>query len=1162
MVDSPKHLFAMSLPPPPTKAPIASAFISPPPLPEFYLHNQDDENKNETDSSTASEATITHTLVSTTEQIKRSKNNSSTTREKKHIALAQLPPILGNATDEFFLVDKATRVRPSAYRAGNNIPPLAIYHICRICLHPRSARYHREHPIPMNAVPPPPGICRRCRIVKVEEDSTKAEAVRKQEHSCPDLILRRESNDIRFGVATLVPDEDYIGGQEMKERRGRHLLRERKRSRYQEESDEIDDTAEKREITYRHIKVRERRVSPSPKAVASPSELRSGSLQSTLTPRPNITSTAQDAIDAANICSQGHMMTSVAATRTPVPNPPAEAKACSSIARSTGGAELAELTGKDALASLYSSPRRSYSKKSTRAYFEQDFQRVPSESDIRRIARQEVERYRQAERKLEAHPDPYAHGRLIPIERCIEKVQDRAESRPWRPVTEEIEPRRLDRLAYMTRLSSKANITRNKGQSSKLDESSVLRHKSQELEESTSSTRPLQRSKVHTEYFAKSDNSKRPDSHSQMNLRNICKGEVPELSEKDQSHSESKRNRRPSTNVSGSNVAEARSMRSERSRLSDLQMLPSRMVETRDKRTSSQVPKSNIAGPRSTFSEKRMWDNIDSTSSTTNHRGKEPQVSMKLCDFVSLDGKVRQRNEERNGGAGPSRYAVTEVNEDDGLLLDLEQSKGIFRTNGRISDKVQRLREDYDRQERVDEAISSFSSRKSMTSHLPTASKYWQEDTSMKTANSRSLRSHNEVTTYHRESMRNGTVLGQPMRSDGSMISGQNEIQETSLASAEKELLRSWLSNESAVSNKSRHNSEKCQVREPDNHSPAASSERRAFDPRLATGMAKQLPEEEQEKHEFGNERNELSNCRSFAPSTSRPSERAAKTALDDLPNEYWQDIGFSKHRRQVAPSFSAPSGCTAPDSEYIHIERIIRPADESFDIREYNDIPAEYQREAEEYLNWGHHAEIRANRFTHPQTQEHPGEQHQGTKVSPSQSSTRVRFASKIDVSPTPPGSDASSTQFHNIGGRLGTKQRIKEPVENTEDLIAEYECRGRARERGRRKGRQTTEDSQTEYFDGFTEIIPQDRGPNRATKLESERDGDLRYRPRRSQPIMKALSESPSRETLSEANRSRHSDGAGPYRPEEPRRESMEVHDGSGHGRRIGKLEGTYSG
>ncbi|KAF2723128.1 hypothetical protein K431DRAFT_292850 [Polychaeton citri CBS 116435] len=58
---------------------------------------------------------------------------------------------------------------------SNEVTKLAIYHICRICLRSRSRRFHREHPIPADGVPPPPGICRRCRFLS-ESNSTTGEA--------------------------------------------------------------------------------------------------------------------------------------------------------------------------------------------------------------------------------------------------------------------------------------------------------------------------------------------------------------------------------------------------------------------------------------------------------------------------------------------------------------------------------------------------------------------------------------------------------------------------------------------------------------------------------------------------------------------------------------------------------------------------------------------------------------------------------------------------------------------------------------------------------------------------------------------------------------------------------------------------------------------------
>ena len=64
-----------------------------------------------------------------------------------------------------------------------------------------------------------------------------------------------------------------------------------------------------------------------------------------------------------------------------------------------------------------------------------------TESEIRTFARDEVERYRQAERMMHAHPNAYAHGRMVPVapavpvERRIEVVRDTAATRPWEAPT-------------------------------------------------------------------------------------------------------------------------------------------------------------------------------------------------------------------------------------------------------------------------------------------------------------------------------------------------------------------------------------------------------------------------------------------------------------------------------------------------------------------------------------------------------------------------------------------------------------------------------------------------------------------------------------------------------------------------------------------------------
>ena len=158
--------------------------IPPPPLPEFYLPKsklpaRDNDNpspppsehandqlalvktkKKQAESQQTSNYGISHHAdpddlspphhIRTT--ITRETKEEVTYRPKRHSVAAPLVVV------------------PAEQMPGHasNVPPLAVYHICRVCLRPRSSRYHRDHPIPINGVPPPPGICRRCRIVPID----------------------------------------------------------------------------------------------------------------------------------------------------------------------------------------------------------------------------------------------------------------------------------------------------------------------------------------------------------------------------------------------------------------------------------------------------------------------------------------------------------------------------------------------------------------------------------------------------------------------------------------------------------------------------------------------------------------------------------------------------------------------------------------------------------------------------------------------------------------------------------------------------------------------------------------------------------------------------------------------------------------------------------
>lgn len=167
-----------------------------------------------------------------------------------------------------------------------------------------------------------------------------------------------------------------------------------------------------------------------------------------------------------------------------------------------------------------------------------------------------------------------------------------------------------------------------------------------------------------------------------------------------------------------------------------------------------------------------------------------------------------------------------------------------------------------------------------------------------------------------------------------------------------------------------------------------------------------------------------------------------------------------------------------------------------------------------------------------------------------PSEDSAHVKFASKVEISPTPPGSDESSNafrRFHDFVGRKTGRQQIDghESEEKGEHLIAEYERRGRLRSRepARRKSEQVYNSRGARDRDRDSTVRPS----------ESQRRYDGR-RNDRWHPLQRVLSESPSREW---SDRKRSSVKSGPpYHPDERPSDSMTTHDGS----RTGGRKGTW--
>lgn len=365
--------------------------IPPPPLPEFYMPDKSGKKKVTTSA-------------------------SDTRFEPTELVFSPKPPKTGTSswqieaafdgTDERYAYSRrmaahATNTRAptsSPSRSESELPSLAVYHICRICLRPRSARYHREHPIPVDGVPPPPSICRRCRV-------TPADELR----SVTEIVEHPKSNEVKLGVRCLVPDADYFSNAEARERRT--TLSSSRVEWHELEPLPKESHKDQDEVIHRHIHIA---VPPPP----TPQMVRDARSQARAT--TNVAEVAESEDRKASKKGAHHDQLPgwrASATTTEIH------KLDSKKASISTQASTAKLTSQG-----YSRPERKA---------DRPFKPERTDSEIRRLAREEVERYRQAERRMEAHLQPYAHGRLIPVERVpverrIELQADVAQELPWK----------------------------------------------------------------------------------------------------------------------------------------------------------------------------------------------------------------------------------------------------------------------------------------------------------------------------------------------------------------------------------------------------------------------------------------------------------------------------------------------------------------------------------------------------------------------------------------------------------------------------------------------------------------------------------------------------------------------------------------------------------
>ncbi|KAK6441212.1 hypothetical protein LTR95_002572 [Oleoguttula sp. CCFEE 5521] len=467
---------------PPTQGRVQ--FIPAPPLPEFYMEstpsgsssegtrNNKNSDNNETLLPAKLELNATTSADSETQSLPESFTRlavASTDAHQRFFATPEiaLPPALITATMPVVAPHPyahlfASIAHPHTYTYHPTIPQpthitthsslpegvqplfqptaqpqplhsLSVYHACLVCHRPRSEKYHLQNPVTPGTKSSAPGICRRCRVKNVVE---------------VEQVLQIQNEPIKLGVACLVPNEDYVTKDRAKEEIDPARERSRASRPHSEKPVEEQETSRSRErVVYRYVSVRDTSTqapASSPlRAEVSVENLAAMNQMNDQTPSERDqkrTSTKRYVVRTATDTAEAparSVSTVYGARLTQI-----DQVECKRSATSRADARSGKGPDKSATpASKSSSPSRTAfsSMKQTRGVEERglDAAYLHTDTDIRKIARDEIERYRQAERLMAAHPEAYSHGRVVPanrtvpVERRIEKARDSPDSKPW-----------------------------------------------------------------------------------------------------------------------------------------------------------------------------------------------------------------------------------------------------------------------------------------------------------------------------------------------------------------------------------------------------------------------------------------------------------------------------------------------------------------------------------------------------------------------------------------------------------------------------------------------------------------------------------------------------------------------------------------------------------
>ncbi|KAK5117690.1 hypothetical protein LTR62_005113 [Meristemomyces frigidus] len=1072
----------------PIKSRLAQLNIPPPPLPEFYLPKNGGDNE-----STSADGDRVRTKTKL-----RFKHGFTTIDETEPAkSLVKVPTPSEDAIDE-----RMTRVQyPNQMRYGplitmpappggaGGVPPLAIYHICRLCLRPRSARYHREHPIPINGMPPPPGICRRCRVITVESESVEEVTTTKARK----IEQIGESNETRIGLGCLVRDEDYVSNQGFEDLHGRKFMPPfahlgLRRSTHAMEGEDRET------FSYRHVRIRESSMSRSPPR-----------------PRTHAESTAQDVIDAVSERDTTSVKVAYKAEaiqpKTRMSSYTGEARRMGVYSgfREVGSGVVVDRTSSTAkrvqnstqmatpatsvvsVAASVQSTHKSVAQAS--AVVTHRAEPSLSESTVRKLAREEVERYRQAERKLEAHRNPYAHGRVVPVEKRIERQADDDAPPPW---------------------ATKQDV----------DEEVVMMKQPRRQEQSCSkstSWMPEPRSEP-----------PRPGKDTATKSRQGCDDESMKSKSEAARHSQEPR-KKASEWAAEEIVVECVRQPATRTTASDYKPNRGKTAGTRtteytsphDEPRNDRVCKlvdsalgTNTTEHRSEHSERRKWDNMAESVEPT------PKQRFNADHFA--DGCQPRREE----------YVRREI-----WLSPVEEGvvrREVWLPDGADYDVIEVVKDDYAPPIRRGNQSMNGRAKTGMPAETPEQ----PGQVESKASNVADTESPRTRATFPEKAAPDQQRCEQkevPARWDERDIL---DIKYRKRETHEEETKRGPASLSSRFKQASVEDAEDS-ISDKQNGEATPKPRPRAYNLRMATveKLAQAHKRRVQEDDEKTMHPNAFSN---ETQAEHNPGLRSESTKTEREPS------------RQTKPK-TTPSQTShkpkPPEQEYIYTKRTVEPVRSRIRHDGSRDIEGSRYMRTEEIWRQSNGARL-GSRTSHNNKIETPSTKAQAKGAEGSVTSSRVRFASKIEISPTPPESEASSSEFRIIGSKAGSKKKLRDG-ESAEDLIAEFESRGRSRTRGSASpgSRASKEDRDTTYYYERKETSPAVDGAweEGGQCMHWNEESSIKSQSKQSQT---PYSESPSREKFMQVEEEKEDEWAS-YRYGTPRRESTgAVVDGTGSG------------